>query len=63
MSVVQDTRNINGTIDESGIVSEDIPNINDYGRILAYNEVKVLVMNETLDLENIGSCTITYMVS
>ena len=59
VSVVQDTRDFHGTIDESSTVNKDIPNIEDYGRILVYDEVKVLVMNETLDLEKIGSCTIT----
>ena len=59
VSVVQDTRDIHGTIDESSTVNKDVPNIEDYGRILVYGEVKVLVMNETLDLKTIGSCTIT----
>ena len=59
LSVVQDTRDIHGIIDESSTVNKDVPNIEDYGRILVYDEVKVLVMNETLDLEKIGSCTIT----
>ena len=59
VSVVQHTRDIHGTIDESSIVNKDVPNLGDYGRILVYDEVKVLVMNETLDLEKIGSCTTT----
>ena len=59
VSVVQDTRDIHGTIDESSTVNKDVPNLGDYGRILVYDEVKVLVMNETLDLERIRSCTIT----
>ena len=59
VSVVHDTRDIHGTIDESSTVNKDVPNLRDYGRILVYDEVKVLVMNETLDLEKIGSCTIT----
>ena len=57
--MVQDTRDIHGTIDESSTVNKDVPNLGDYGRILVYDEVKVLVMNETLDLEKNGSCTIT----
>ena len=59
VSVVQDTRDIHGTIDESSTVNKDVPNLGDYGRILVYDEVKVLVMNETLALKKIGSCTIT----
>ena len=59
VSVVQYTRDIHGCIDESSTVNKDVPNHEDYGRILVYDEVKVLVMNETLDLEKIGSCTIT----
>ena len=59
VSVVEDARDINGTIDESSTVNQDVPNIKDYGRILVYDEVQVLVMNETLDLEKIGSCTTT----
>ena len=58
VSVVQDTRDIHGTIDESSTVNKDVPNLGGYGRILVYDEVKVLVRNETLDLEKIGSCTI-----
>ena len=58
VSVLQDTRDIHGTIDESSTVNKDVPNLGDYGRILVYDEVKVLVRNETLDLEKIGSCTI-----
>ena len=59
MSVVQDTRDIHGTIDESSNVSKVVPNLGDYGRILVYDEVKVLVMNETLDSKKNGSCTMT----
>ena len=57
VSVVQDTRDIHGTIDESSTANKVVPNIEDYGRILVYDELKVLVMNKTLDLEKIGSCT------
>ena len=46
VSVAQDTRDIHGTIDESSTVNKDVPNIEDYGRILVYDEVKELVMNE-----------------
>ena len=59
VSVVQDIRDIHGTVDESSTVNKDVPNNEDYGRILVYGEVKVLVMNETLGLKKIGSCTIT----
>ena len=51
VSVVQDTRDIHGTIDESNTVNKDVPNLGDYGRILVYNEVNLFIMNETLDLE------------
>ena len=54
VGVVEDTRNINGSIHMSSTVNEDVPNIKDYGRILVYDEGNVLVMNGTL--ENIGSC-------
>ena len=59
VSMVQDTRDIHGTIDESSTVNKDVPNLGGYGRILVYDEVKVLIMNESLDLEKIGSCTLT----
>ena len=49
MSVVQDTRDIHGTIDGCSTVNKDVPNLGDYGRILVQDEVKVLIMNETLD--------------
>ena len=51
------TRNIKCTINERRSVNEDVPDIRYYGRILVYDGVKVFVMNETLDLEKVRSCT------
>ena len=59
VGVVEDTRNINGSIHMSSTVNQDVPNIKDYGRILVYDEGNVLVMNGTLDSEKTGSCTTT----
>ena len=51
VSMVQDTRDIHGTLDGSSTVNKEVPNLGDYGRILVHDEVKVLIMNETLDQE------------
>ena len=59
VGVMEDTRDINGTIEESSTVNQDVPNIKDYGRILVYDEDNVLVMNGTLVSEKTGSCTTT----
>ena len=55
-SVKEGTRDINSIIEENGSVNENIPDINDYGRILVYDKNNILVMNETLDLKKIGYC-------
>ena len=58
-SVKEGTRDINSIIEENGSVNENIPNINDYGRILVYDKNNILAMNETLDLEKNGYCHTT----
>ena len=55
VGVVEDTRDINGTIDESSTVNQDVSNIKDYGRIIVYNKVKALVKMKLLTWKTLGT--------
>ena len=61
VSVVEGLNDIIGTIAENSYMNEDIPVLNDYYRILVYNEDNLLVMNETFYSEKIGSCNVGFL--